>query len=293
MLVTLTDVTMVPGTEIFQETIHRAPKAGDTSGEDMDSAKGTIDAIVVRGNDYEVSVQLHVEAHLASSSISPTITSDYLQDDRGATVNGLEVVADRDIGELEEQVAENTEAIEDLNERVDALTVVVALLAETLDDAVDAFEDHTHTYLTGRGNGHNNTEAETGAPIPGEDDGDDEDPDEEPGEEPDEDPDGEEPSIDALAAPDPLRPNGRERSQNPWFYWGAVEGANSYDVELLNVTTGLSEGISGHSGPDKVKDLKDGDSYTWRVRSRNADGPGAWSSWRDFYISGSFSRFGR
>jgi hypothetical protein len=36
---------------------------------------------------------------------------------------------------------------------------------EKLKKRVDALEDHTHTYLTGRGEGHNNTDAETSKPI--------------------------------------------------------------------------------------------------------------------------------
>ena len=33
---------------------------------------------------------------------------------------------------------------------------------EELLQRIEALEDHTHTYLTGKGQGHNNTEAETG-----------------------------------------------------------------------------------------------------------------------------------
>jgi hypothetical protein len=55
----------------------------------------------------------------------------------------------------------------------------IAELEEELDQLRDDFESHSHTYLTGKGAGHNNTEAETGAPlisgggsVGGEDDGD-------------------------------------------------------------------------------------------------------------------------
>ena len=37
-------------------------------------------------------------------------------------------------------------------------------LREELDELREDFEDHSHTYLTGRGQGHNNTEATTGPP---------------------------------------------------------------------------------------------------------------------------------
>lgn len=42
----------------------------------------------------------------------------------------------------------------------------LAALQAELDELRDLLESHTHTYLTGDGNGHNNTEAETGPPLP-------------------------------------------------------------------------------------------------------------------------------
>ena len=45
---------------------------------------------------------------------------------------------------------------------VGALHVVLTPTIEELLERIESLEDHTHTYLTGSGNGHNNTEAETG-----------------------------------------------------------------------------------------------------------------------------------
>jgi hypothetical protein len=41
----------------------------------------------------------------------------------------------------------------------------IAELEQEVDQLREDFEGHSHTYLTGRGAGHNNTEAETGAPL--------------------------------------------------------------------------------------------------------------------------------
>lgn len=52
------------------------------------------------------------------------------------------------IGRLEDQVQDLAEIVDDLETKVDSL------------------ENHTHSYKTGKGKGHNNTEADTGTPIP-------------------------------------------------------------------------------------------------------------------------------
>ena len=56
-----------------------------------------------------------------------------------------------DVDALEEQVEGIAEDLEELDEKVDQLR--------------EDFDNHSHTYLTGKGTGHNNTEADTGAPV--------------------------------------------------------------------------------------------------------------------------------
>jgi len=74
--------------------------------------------------------------------------------DRFVRWNNLSItVGDDLLGILVEAIIKNADDIADLKER--------------LDNIENAITDHTHTYLTGRGNGHNNTEAETsGAALP-------------------------------------------------------------------------------------------------------------------------------
>jgi uncharacterized protein len=48
---------------------------------------------------------------------------------------------------------------------VHSATCVVQRI-QILEAIVDAFRNHTHSYLTGKGEGHNNTPAKTGPPIP-------------------------------------------------------------------------------------------------------------------------------
>ena len=73
-------------------------------------------------------------------------------------------------------VAMNTAAIDANTDAIGALAEIVAMLAtevegikEALEDLGDEVANHTHSYLTGKGVGHNNTVAETGKPV-GEDD---------------------------------------------------------------------------------------------------------------------------
>ena len=54
--------------------------------------------------------------------------------------------------------------IEELESQVDELIDQNLNLEQKITDLEEAFSDHTHTYLTGKGKGHNNTEAFTGLP---------------------------------------------------------------------------------------------------------------------------------
>lgn len=61
---------------------------------------------------------------------------------------------------LEEKVQSLECQMETLTEQYESLQQRVTELEEALDDLLN----HTHTYLTGEGEGHNNTQATTGPP---------------------------------------------------------------------------------------------------------------------------------
>jgi hypothetical protein len=103
-------------------------------GLDQGSTANTIDVRVVRGHSYRLGLKVRSEG---KSLLNATVILDYLDGSWGAKWNDLKVTVAADLAE----------EIEKLKKRVDAL------------------EQHTHTYLTGRGEGHNNTEAETSKPI--------------------------------------------------------------------------------------------------------------------------------
>jgi len=150
-------------------------------GDDM----ATLTMTLLRGHSYKVTVGMEAGANVLATAEAADTLSDYMSavgdDDGGVMVHTLAVAADVDIAELAAQVKKNTEDIGDLQDAVMALEDAIGDIDETLEDvkaAIEAlsdrldelqedFEGHTHTYLTGRGVGHNNTEAETGPEIDG------------------------------------------------------------------------------------------------------------------------------
>jgi hypothetical protein len=52
-----------------------------------------------------------------------------------------------------------------IDARLDQLETDLEELAETVEELGEDFDDHSHTYLTGKGVGHNNTEATTTTPL--------------------------------------------------------------------------------------------------------------------------------
>ena len=102
-------------------------------GLDQGSTVNTMDVRVVRGHSYRLGLKVRSEG---KSLFNATVILDYLDGSWGAKWNDLKVTVAADLAE----------EIEKLKKRVDAL------------------EQHTHTYLTGRGEGHNNTEATTSTP---------------------------------------------------------------------------------------------------------------------------------
>lgn len=103
-------------------------------GLDQGSTVNTMDVRVTRGHSYRLGLSMNCEGKGLTNA---TIILDYATGGWGANWNDLKVTVAADLAE----------EIEKLKKRVDAL------------------ERHTHTYLTGRGEGHNNTEAETSKPI--------------------------------------------------------------------------------------------------------------------------------
>ena len=57
------------------------------------------------------------------------------------------------------------EDLEELDEKVDGIAEDLEELDEKVEELRDDFDSHSHTYRTGKGTGHNNTEAETGAAL--------------------------------------------------------------------------------------------------------------------------------
>lgn len=103
-------------------------------GVDDGATVNTMDVRVTRGHTYRLGLSINCEGKGLTNA---TIILDYATAGWGANWNDLKVTVAVDLAE----------EIEKLKKRVDAL------------------EQHTHTYLTGRGEGHNNTEAETSKPI--------------------------------------------------------------------------------------------------------------------------------
>jgi hypothetical protein len=140
---TLYDVTDgAPGTVVRSSTLHTQDVEGFIGidlldvgfGVDKGSTTNTMDVQVVRGRTYRVGLKVRCEGKGLANA---TVIVDYLDGAWGATWDEMKVSVSADLAE----------ELEKLKKRVEAL------------------EHHTHTYLTGRGEGHNNTEAETSEPI--------------------------------------------------------------------------------------------------------------------------------
>lgn len=175
----------------------------DVSGIDEGSGNDVLSLMLERGHSYRVTASLATLAATEATAETASAVADYLNDvgseaaGGGAWVDVLALQVGFDIEDLAAQVEANTEAIEvnteaialntaaiavntkaieanteaigDLIRVVDILVDEVEAINEALEDLGDEVANHTHTYLTGKGVGHNNTLAETGKAI-GEDD---------------------------------------------------------------------------------------------------------------------------
>ena len=127
---------LVKQTEIHHLDVSAAGSLPEIPGEiggglDRGGTTNTLTAKVIRGHTYRVGLVLRAEG---KGLLNATINLDYISGDRGARWTNLQVSIAPD---LEEQIAQLREQL----------------------------LHHTHTYLTGRGEGHNNTVASTSEAI--------------------------------------------------------------------------------------------------------------------------------
>jgi outer membrane murein-binding lipoprotein Lpp len=121
-----------------------------------------------RGHSYRVSLILEAGAVAGVGGVGDvgSALSDFLDtaswSDLSVTAGvdpfALIVIIDARLDQLESDV-------DALEERVDGIEVDIEELDEKVDQLREDFDNHSHTYLTGKGRGHNNTEADTGAPV--------------------------------------------------------------------------------------------------------------------------------
>jgi outer membrane murein-binding lipoprotein Lpp len=143
---------------------------------------------LTRGHDYRISLIIAAEA-LGSVDEGIGAMSDFVStaswSDLSLTAGQdpfepIAEIADRvsdlesDVDDLESAVSRLAAAIRDLAADLDELEALVDRIANALRDLQQTvaelredFESHTHTYLTGRGTGHNNTQATTTRPSDG------------------------------------------------------------------------------------------------------------------------------
>jgi len=125
---------------------------------------------LTRGHSYRVSLIIRALA-TGSPGDAAGALSDFANT---ASWSGLSVTAGDDpfalISKLDIRVTQLETDVDALEERVDGIEGDIEELDENVEQLREDFDNHSHTYLTGKGTGHNNTEAETGAPLlpPGE-----------------------------------------------------------------------------------------------------------------------------
>jgi len=120
---------------------------------------------LTRGHSYRISLVLTARA-AGSASAAAGALSDFVNT---ASWSDLSVTAGRDpfasIAELDARVTQLETDVDVLEERVDDIAEDLEQLTETVAELREDFDNHSHTYLTGRGVGHNNTEATTTTPV--------------------------------------------------------------------------------------------------------------------------------
>jgi hypothetical protein len=140
--VTLTLKDLATGAVVRTVTVHEKDVEGFLdieiiavgAGRDRGSSVNSFSALLTRGRSYRLEMAARAEAKAA---LNAAISLDYQNFGGGVWWNDLRVTL-----------------APDLAERIELLT-----------RRVEALESHTHTYLTGKAEGHNNVQAETSTPI--------------------------------------------------------------------------------------------------------------------------------
>ena len=123
------------------------------AGLDEGGSTNSITAKVVRGHRYRVGLKIRAEG---VGALNSTINLDYVSaPGYGAWWNDLKVAVSSD---LEQRIG-------DLEERMTRLEARVDSLDSRVDEIHEQLLHHAHTYLTGRGEGHNNTVATTSEAV--------------------------------------------------------------------------------------------------------------------------------
>ena len=117
------------------------------------------------GHSYRISLIIQALA-VGSPGDAAGALSDFVNT---ASWSDLSVTAGDDpfalISKLDLRVTQLEVDVEALEERVDGNDGDIEELDEKVEQLREDFDNHSHTYLTGKGTGHNNTEADTGAPV--------------------------------------------------------------------------------------------------------------------------------
>ncbi len=114
-------------------------------GSDSGGTANSMTATLIRGHRYRAALTLHIEAKGLDNA---TISLDYLTAALGLYWNDFTITV-----------------APDLSEQIDQLATRVSALEDEVDRLRFGLEHHTHTYLPGRGEGHNNTKAQTSEAI--------------------------------------------------------------------------------------------------------------------------------
>jgi len=138
-----TDGKLVKQTEVHEMDVTAAGSLPEIPGEvggglDRGETTNSMTAKVIRGHTYRVGLKVRAEGQ---GALNASFNIDYISVDRGARWTDLRV-----------------SIAPDLEERLEKLEKRVEILEQQL-------RHHTHTYLTGRGEGHNNTIASTSEAI--------------------------------------------------------------------------------------------------------------------------------
>jgi hypothetical protein len=127
---------------------------------------------LTRGHSYRVSLIIRALATGSPGDVAGAL-SDFANT---ASWSGLSVTAGDDpfaliskldirVTQLETDVDALETDVDALEERVDGIEGDIEELDEEVDQLREDFDNHSHTYLTGKGTGHNNTEADSGTPV--------------------------------------------------------------------------------------------------------------------------------